>query len=59
MQDSDPMEWYSMVRTRDLQRGGTSEFEVWLLEAADKPVSLLSKADFIAIRERVWNKFAA
>jgi len=31
----------------------TPELETWLLEAADKPVSLLTAADFIGIRERV------
>jgi Arc/MetJ-type ribon-helix-helix transcriptional regulator len=31
----------------------TPEIEAWLLEAADKPVSPLTKADFDAIRKRV------
>ena len=31
----------------------TPELESWLLEAADKPVSPLTSADFAAIRERV------
>ena len=31
----------------------TSELENWLLEAADKPASLLLKEDFDGIRERV------
>jgi len=31
----------------------TPELEAWLLEAADKPASPLTKADFDAIRERV------
>ncbi len=31
----------------------TSELEAWLLEAADKPATPLTDADFDAIRERV------
>ena len=31
----------------------TPELEAWLLEAADKPVSPLTRADFDALRERV------
>ena len=31
----------------------TPELETWLLEAADKPSTPLTKADFNAIRERV------
>jgi Arc/MetJ-type ribon-helix-helix transcriptional regulator len=31
----------------------TPELEAWLLEAADKPVSPLTAADFVSIRERV------
>jgi Arc/MetJ-type ribon-helix-helix transcriptional regulator len=31
----------------------TPELESWLLEAADKPVSPLTKTDFDTIRERV------
>jgi putative addiction module CopG family antidote len=31
----------------------TPELETWLLEAADKPTTPLTKADFAAIRERV------
>ncbi len=31
----------------------TPELETWLLEAADKPASPLTKADFDGIRERV------
>jgi Arc/MetJ-type ribon-helix-helix transcriptional regulator len=31
----------------------TPELETWLVEAADKPVSPLTKADFESIRERV------
>jgi Arc/MetJ-type ribon-helix-helix transcriptional regulator len=31
----------------------TPELETWLLEAADKPVSPLTKTDFDNIRERV------
>ena len=31
----------------------TSELEAWLLEAADKPATPLTDADFNAIRERV------
>ena len=41
---------------RDLQSRPfetTPEIEAWLLEAADKPASPLTKADFDAIRERV------
>lgn len=31
----------------------TPDLEAWLLEAADKPVSPLTRADFDAIRKRV------
>jgi Arc/MetJ-type ribon-helix-helix transcriptional regulator len=31
----------------------TPELEAWLLEAADKPTTPLTKADFNSIRERV------
>jgi hypothetical protein len=31
----------------------TPELEAWLLEVADKPVSPLTAADFIGIRERM------
>jgi len=31
----------------------TPELEAWLLEAADKPATLLTKSDFAAIRERL------
>jgi Arc/MetJ-type ribon-helix-helix transcriptional regulator len=31
----------------------TPEMEAWLLEAADQPMTPLTKADFDAIRERV------
>ena len=31
----------------------TPELETWLVEAADKPVSPLTKADFESIRERL------
>ena len=31
----------------------TPELEAWLLAAADKPVTPLTKADFDAVRERV------
>ena len=31
----------------------TPELEAWLLEAADKPATLLTGADFNAIRERL------
>jgi Arc/MetJ-type ribon-helix-helix transcriptional regulator len=31
----------------------TPELEAWLLEAADKPATPLTKADFNAIRKRV------
>jgi Arc/MetJ-type ribon-helix-helix transcriptional regulator len=37
----------------------TPELETWLLAAADKPVSPLTKADFTAIRERVRAKISA
>jgi Arc/MetJ-type ribon-helix-helix transcriptional regulator len=37
----------------------TPELEAWLLEAADKPTTPLTKADFAAIRERVRAKTAA
>ena len=35
----------------------TPELEAWLLEAADKPTTPLTKADFNGIRERVRAKF--
>jgi len=35
------------------------ELEVWLLEAADKPTTPLTKSDFAAIRERVRTKTSA
>ena len=41
---------------RELQRRPfdiTPELEMWLIEAADKPVTPLTKADFAAIRARV------
>ena len=34
----------------------TPELEAWLLEAADKPTTPLTKSDFDAIRERVRAK---
>jgi Arc/MetJ-type ribon-helix-helix transcriptional regulator len=37
----------------------TPELEAWLLEAADKPATPLTKSDFTAIRERVRAKTAA
>ena len=37
----------------------TPELEAWLLAAADKPVTPLTKADFAAIRERVRAKTSA
>ena len=37
----------------------TPELEVWLLEAADKPTTPLTKSDFTAIRERVRAKTSA
>ena len=37
----------------------TPELEAWLLEAADKPTTPLTKPDFAAIRERVRAKTAA
>jgi hypothetical protein len=37
----------------------TPELETWLLEAADKPTTPLTKSDFAAIRERVRAKTAA
>ena len=37
----------------------TPEMEAWLLEAADKPVTPLTKADFDAIRQRTRAKFSA
>ena len=37
----------------------TPELETWLLEAADKPTTPLTKADFAAIRERVRAKISA
>jgi hypothetical protein len=33
--------------------------ESWLLKAADKPTTLLTKADFNGIRERVCAKISA
>jgi hypothetical protein len=37
----------------------TPELEAWLLEAADKPTTPLTKSDFTAIRERVRAKTSA
>ncbi|MGA9450601.1 MAG: hypothetical protein WBW41_04560 [Verrucomicrobiia bacterium] len=37
----------------------TPELEVWLLEAADKPTTPLTKSDFAAIRKRVRAKISA
>ena len=37
----------------------TPELEAWLLEAADKPTTPLTKSDFAAIRERVRAKTSA
>ena len=37
----------------------TPELEAWLLEAADKPATPLTKADFNGIRERVRAKIPA
>lgn len=37
----------------------TPELEAWLLEAADKPTTPLTKADFATIRERVRAKLPA
>jgi len=37
----------------------TPELEAWLLEAADKPTTPLTKADFAAVRERVRAKISA
>jgi putative addiction module CopG family antidote len=37
----------------------TPELEAWLLEAADKPTTPLTKSDFDAIRDRVRAKTAA
>ena len=37
----------------------TPEMEAWLLEAADKPVTPLTKADFNAIRQRTRAKISA
>ena len=36
----------------------TPEMEAWLLEAADKPVTPLTKADFNAIRQRTRAKIS-
>ncbi len=36
----------------------TPELEAWLLEAADKPTTPLTKADFNGIRERVRAKIS-
>jgi Arc/MetJ-type ribon-helix-helix transcriptional regulator len=36
----------------------TPELEAWLLEAADKPVTPLTSADFNGIRERVRAKIS-
>ena len=43
------------------RRGDTAqpELEAWLLEAADKPTTPLTKSDFAAIRKRVRAKTAA
>jgi Arc/MetJ-type ribon-helix-helix transcriptional regulator len=37
----------------------TPELEAWLLAAADKPTTPLTKADYAAIRERVRAKISA
>ena len=37
----------------------TPELEAWLLEAAEKPTTPLTKSDFAAIRERVRAKTVA
>ncbi|HEY5233773.1 MAG TPA: hypothetical protein VIK35_09595 [Verrucomicrobiae bacterium] len=37
----------------------TPELEAWLLEAADKPTTPLTKSDFAAIHERVRAKTSA
>jgi hypothetical protein len=37
----------------------TPELEAWLVEAADKPTTPLTKSDFAAIRERVRAKVSA
>jgi hypothetical protein len=37
----------------------TPELESWLLEAADKPASPLTKADFAAIRQRAHKSSTA
>ncbi|HEY3763215.1 MAG TPA: hypothetical protein VGN23_15825 [Verrucomicrobiae bacterium] len=37
----------------------TPELESWLLEAADKPTSPLTKTDFAAIRQRARKSSAA
>ncbi|MEI9961968.1 MAG: hypothetical protein WDM76_12790 [Limisphaerales bacterium] len=37
----------------------TPELEAWLLEAADKPATPLTKADFAAIRDRARKLSAA
>ncbi len=37
----------------------TPELEAWLLEAADKPATPLTKGDFNGIRERVRAKISA
>jgi Arc/MetJ-type ribon-helix-helix transcriptional regulator len=37
----------------------TPELEAWLLEAADKPTTPLTKADFTALRDRVRAKLPA
>lgn len=37
----------------------TPELEAWLLIAADKPTTPLTKADFNSIRERVRSKISA
>jgi Arc/MetJ-type ribon-helix-helix transcriptional regulator len=55
---SDPSELVNeLLRSlREQQRAAlpvTPELENWLLEAADKPTSLLLKEDFDGIRERV------
>jgi Arc/MetJ-type ribon-helix-helix transcriptional regulator len=55
---SDPSELVNdLVRSlREQQRAAlpvTPELENWLLEAADKPASVLLKQDFDGIRERV------
>ena len=48
---NDVLRWLSQHRQSPF--AATPELEAWLLEAADSPATLLTHADFDAIRDRV------